>query len=47
MAAGGARADENAVKFGRTTAQKAAESQEIETFRVKVDRHSRDSTPEK
>ncbi|MCA1334434.1 hypothetical protein PSM7751_00768 [Pseudooceanicola marinus] len=42
-----ARGDENAVKFGRTGAQKAAEKTEADTARRHLDGHRRDEdTPE-
>ncbi|MEO1798682.1 MAG: DUF4169 family protein [Pseudomonadota bacterium] len=42
-----ARAQSNAVKFGRTRAQKAAEKQEAERASQRLDAHQRDEEPEK
>ena len=42
-----AQADENAVRFGRTKAQKEAEKQEAYRATQRLDGHLRDEGPEK
>lgn len=41
-----AEADENAVKFGRTKAQRSIEQAQLEKARAALDAHRRDQDPE-
>ncbi|MEM9349531.1 MAG: DUF4169 family protein [Pseudomonadota bacterium] len=41
-----ARADANAVKFGRTKAERAAQATEQEVAKTRLDGHKRDKPPE-
>ncbi|MEO0371810.1 MAG: DUF4169 family protein [Pseudomonadota bacterium] len=38
-----AQADENAVKFGRSTADKARDAAEVHAFKTKIESHKRET----